>query len=185
MRTHRSIVSAAALALALGLGLAYAAEDTSADIKNDKPDATLSITGASAAAGVGATWGSGTLTFQGKTYPFRVRGLEAGDAGVASIDATGEVYHLTKVADFDGTYASAGAAAAAGPGAGRAIMRNANGVVIQLASRREGAQLKAGVDGLRIELSQGAAMPRTEPGVVPGMGHETPRSQPGAMPDTE
>ena len=65
-------------------------------------------------------------------------------------------------------------------------MRNANGVVIQLASRREGAQLKAGVDGIRIELTQGgAAMPRTQPGIMPGEGRETPRSQPGAMPDTE
>ena len=33
---------------------------------NEKPDATVSFSGASAAAGVGVTWGSGTLRFEGK-----------------------------------------------------------------------------------------------------------------------
>ena len=35
-------------------------------VANEKPDATVSFAAASAAAGVGVTWGRGTLHFQGK-----------------------------------------------------------------------------------------------------------------------
>ena len=38
--------------------------------------------------------GSGTLTFQGKTYPFRIAGLGVGGIGVSTVDAEGEVYDL-------------------------------------------------------------------------------------------
>jgi hypothetical protein len=33
----------------------------------DQPDATLKLSGGSVAAGVGYTWGGGTLTYKGKT----------------------------------------------------------------------------------------------------------------------
>lgn len=73
--------------------------------------------------------------------------------GGARIEAKGDVYHLTKPEDFDGTYVAIGAAAAAGPGAGHSLMRNEKGVVIDLASESEGVQVKAGVDGVRLELA--------------------------------
>jgi hypothetical protein len=161
MHSHRFMIAIATATLALGLAVARADEDKGA-AKDEKPDGSVSIKATSAAAGVGAAWGSGALTYKGKTYPFRIRGLEAGDVGVASIDATGDVYHLKSVEDFSGTYAAVGAAAAAGPGAGRSIMRNEKGVVVELASRREGAQLKVGADGLRMELTDAAAKPPTD-----------------------
>jgi hypothetical protein len=161
MHTHRFAIAIAAATLALGLAAAQARDEKGA-AKDEKPDGTVSIKETSAAAGVGATWGSGTLTYKGKTYPFRVRGLQAGDVGVATIEATGDVYHLKSLSDFDGTYAAVGAAAAAGPGAGASIMRNDRGVVVELRSKREGAQLKAGVDGLRMELTDAGGKPRSE-----------------------
>jgi hypothetical protein len=49
--------------------------------------------------GVGG--GSGTLDFQGQTYPFKVVGTVAGPGGgVAKISASGPVYKLNSVADF-------------------------------------------------------------------------------------
>jgi hypothetical protein len=162
MRLHRFTAGIVGVTLALGMALAQAADEKGMKSKDEKPDAKLSLSGTSAAIGVGTTWGSGTLTYKGKAHPVRLRGLEIGSVGGASIDAKGEVYHLTNLADFDGTYAAVGAAAAAGPGAGHSIMRNEKGVVIDLASDREGVQVKAGVDGVRLELVGAAGKPRTD-----------------------
>jgi len=145
MRIHR--LTAAIVGITLTLGLAAA--------ENDKPDARLTLSGTSAAIGVGTTWGSGTLTYRGKTYPVRLRGLEIGGVGGARIEAHGDVRHLKDLADFDGTYGALGAGAAVGSaGAGHSIMRNEKGVVIDLASDREGVELKAGVDGVKLELAR-------------------------------
>ena len=150
------------ITLAVGMAIAHAHDEKGARSKDEKPDAKLSLSGTSAAIGVGTTWGSGTLTYKGKTHRVRLRGLEIGGVGGATIDAKGDVYHLTNLADFDGTYVAIGAAAAAGPGAGHSIMRNEKGVVIDLASDREGVQVKAGVDGVRLELTDSAGKPRTD-----------------------
>jgi hypothetical protein len=119
---------------------------------NEKPDATVSFSGASAAAGVGVTWGSGTLRFQGKDYPFKLQGLGVADLGGSSIRGTGDVYNLKRVEDFAGTYAAASAAAAVVQGASETTMENERNVVLRLHSTTKGAQLKAAVEGITIEL---------------------------------
>ncbi len=56
------------MATCLGLsGIVYAEEKT--------PDATLTLTQGQVAAGIGWSWGKGVLTYQGKEYPFKVKGL--------------------------------------------------------------------------------------------------------------
>ena len=40
-----------------------------------KSDATLRLSGGSFALGIGVNWGSGTLTYKGKDYPVKVKGL--------------------------------------------------------------------------------------------------------------
>lgn len=158
MQGYRFIAGVAAATLALGLAIAEAHDPKGVRDKDEKPDAKLSIKATSAAAGIGATWGSGTVTYKGKAHPVRIRGIEIGGVGVANIDASGEVYHLTNIADIAGTYAAVGGAAAAGEaGAGHSLMRNDKGVVIDLASEREGAEIKAGVDGIKIELTDSSA----------------------------
>jgi hypothetical protein len=159
---HRFTAGIVGVTLAVGIAIAHAHDEKGVPSKDEKPDAKLSLSGTSAAIGVGTTWGSGTLTYKGKAHPVRIRGLEIGGVGGATIDAKGDVYHLTNLSDFDGTYVAVGAAAAAGPGAGRSIMRNAKGVVIDLASDREGVQVKAGVDGVKLELVDAAGKPRTD-----------------------
>jgi hypothetical protein len=150
---HRFAAAIVGVTLALGIGGVQAHDEKGMPSKDEKPDASLSLSGTSAAIGVGTTWGSGTLTYKGKAHPVRIRGLEVGSVGGARIEAKGSVYHLKDVADFNGTYAAIGAAAAAGPGAGHSVMRNEKGVVIDLASTREGVQVKAGLDGVRLELA--------------------------------
>jgi len=49
------------------------------------------------------------------------------------------MFNLTKLEDFSGNYAAAGAEATVGGGAGATVMRNQNGVVIELMSTTQGA----------------------------------------------
>ena len=60
---------------------------------------------------IGGGGGSGALTYQGKSYPLKIEGLRIGAVvGVAKADLRGDVYHLTKPEDIEGTYTAAPAA---------------------------------------------------------------------------
>ena len=72
-----------AAVLSLGLAVAQAQEETS--------DATIKLSSSSVAAGIGFSWGSGTLTYQGKTYPIEVNAISIGDVGITKVEATGKV----------------------------------------------------------------------------------------------
>ena len=100
------------------LALAVVALMAGTAMAQDKPDATLVFTEGSVAAGIGFSWGSGTLTFQGKEYPFKIDGLSVGSVGASSITASGGVYGLKTLADFNGNYTAATAQATVGGGAG-------------------------------------------------------------------
>ena len=62
------------------------------------PDATLDLSGGTVAAGVGYTWGRGTLHYRGRDYPFSVNGLTLINVGAEKMEATAEVYNLSKLA---------------------------------------------------------------------------------------
>jgi hypothetical protein len=144
MTMHRNLIG-------LMMAACVALASTTA-IAKEKPSATLRLSGKSVAAGVGWSWGHGTLNYKGKTYRFKVDGLEVGAVGASSISATGNVYHLKNVADFSGTYAAAAAGAVAGGGAQASALRNQNGVVIHLKATARGVELKAGVEGLKLTM---------------------------------
>ena len=59
-----------------------------------KPDATLTLSEGSVAVGIGWTWGKGTLSYQGQTYPFKVEGLSVGEVGMTRATAAGHVFNL-------------------------------------------------------------------------------------------
>ena len=117
-----------------------------------KPDATLKLSEGTVAVGIGYSWGKGTLTYKGKNYPVKVEGLSVGEVGVNRATAVGNVYKLTKLADFDGNYAAGGAEATVGGGAGITAMKNQNGVVIELKSTTQGASLKLAAEGLKLSV---------------------------------
>ena len=119
-----------------------------------KPDATLSLSEGSVAVGIGYSWGKGTLSYQGKTYPVKVEGLSVGEVGVQRASATGDVYNLKKLADFNGNYAADAAGATIGGGAGITAMKNQNGVVIEMKSTTQGASLKLAAEGLKLTVQQ-------------------------------
>ncbi|PYL73440.1 MAG: hypothetical protein DMF26_14170 [Verrucomicrobia bacterium] len=74
-----------------------------------KPDATLRLSGGGFALGIGVNWGSGTLTYRGKDYPVKVKGLSVGRVGMTSSSAYGEVFNLKHLQDFNGHYNVGGA----------------------------------------------------------------------------
>src|SRR3954465_7060978 len=94
-----------ALLLVISLTAGFAATGRA----EEKPNATLNITHTSVAAGIGGSWGSGTLTYKGKEYPISVNGLSLGKIGLSKVTARGNVYNLKGLKDFDGNYTSAGA----------------------------------------------------------------------------
>jgi hypothetical protein len=134
--------------VALGLCL------TVARAEDKEPDATLKLSGGSVAAGVGVSWGSGTLTYKGKEYPLDVKGLSVGDVGATKIEASGKVFSLKSLEDFNGNYTAAGAGLTAAGGAGASVMKNQNGVTVELVSTTQGVKVAAGAAGVEMKIKQ-------------------------------
>lgn len=122
--------------------------------QSKKVDATLTLSEGSVAAGVGFSWGKGTLSYRGKIYRVKVEGLSVGEVGVTRATAKGNVSNLAKLEDFSGNYVAVGAGATAAGGAGVTVMKNQNGVIVELTSTTQGASLKLGAEGIRLTLAK-------------------------------
>ena len=120
----------------------------------DKPDGTVSVESKSIAIGIGVSWGDGTLSYQGKDYPFSVSGLSVADLGISKASATGSVFHLKKLSDFSGNYVAAQAGGTLGGGAGAITMKNQHGVVMQLTGTGTGIQLTLAAKGVDVKLKE-------------------------------
>jgi hypothetical protein len=140
------------ISVALAAMVALLAGPALADDK--KPDATLRLSEGTVAAGIGWSWGHGELNFGGKTYKFKVDGLSVAEVGITKAEATGSVYNLKGIEDFEGVYAAAGAEGTAGKGAGVSSLRNSKGVVINLKSETKGANIKIAGEGLKLKLEK-------------------------------
>ena len=116
------------------------------------PDATIRFHGGSIAFIGGVHWGSGDLYYHGRKIPLRVSGLSVGSIGASSFEARGEVYHLHRLSDIEGTYGAASASATAGAGAGAIDMTNGNGVEIKATSNSAGLQLTLAASGVDIRI---------------------------------
>jgi hypothetical protein len=97
--------------------------------------------------------GGGTLEYQSRRLPIAIGGLGIGGFGLSKITATGIVYNLNKLDDFTGTYGQArwGYALADSSG-GKLWLENLDGVVIELAAKREGLAVSLGADAVHISL---------------------------------
>jgi hypothetical protein len=120
----------------------------------ETPSATIKLSAGSVAAGVGVSWGSGTLTYHGKSHPISVTGLDVGSVGATKVSASGSVYHLKSLEDFDGNYTAVEAGATAGGGGKVTAMQNQNGVVVHLTSTTRGVSLTLGASGVKMELKK-------------------------------
>jgi len=146
---RRVLMSGAFVAVLVGVILA-----AGTTLAQDKPDATLKLSAGHVSAGIGYSWGSGTLTYQGKHHSFSISGLSVGAVGGASITATGDVYGLKNLADFNGNYTAASAGGTLGGGASGTAMQNQAGVVIKLVSTTQGLDFKFAAAGVKITLKK-------------------------------
>ena len=123
--------------------------------KEHKPDATLRLKGGSFAAGIGFSWGSGTLTYKGKDYPASVNGLSLGKVGITGASAYGEVYNLKKLQDFNGHYHAGGAGrrgVTLASGQKATAMTNQAGVTVLLSSTQRGVDVNLSGGGVDMKL---------------------------------
>jgi len=138
----------------LMINLLFGSEALAKEVQVQTPSGTVHISAKSIAVGIGISWGTGTLTYKEKDYPFTVKGLSVMDLGVSQATAKGEVYHLAKVPDFAGKYAALEGGFALGKGASDITMKNTKGVVINLTAATEGVQLILGGKGLSITMKE-------------------------------
>jgi hypothetical protein len=102
---------------------------------------------------VGGSGGSGTLVFQGHSYPLAIGGVSYGFTfGASSTDFVGTVSNIRRPTDVNGVYGAAGAGVAVGPGAGGIVLTNQNGAVLTLGGRQVGLIVAADLNGLVITL---------------------------------
>lgn len=115
--------------------------------------AKVSMNIASGGVVIGGTGGSGTLFFQGQSYPIRIGGLSVGfTLGFKAADVTGDVFNLTKVEDIQGTYVAAGASGALIAGAAVVSMTNGKGVTLNLRMVQVGLGYSLDLGGMNIIL---------------------------------
>jgi hypothetical protein len=128
---------------------------TQAATHYSRPDATLRMSMGGVHLGIGGSSGSGTLTYKGKNYPFRVSGMAVGRVGVTSSSAVGDVFNLRHLQDFNGRYDVSGAGTRGVTlGAGRTgtIMSNQAGVIVRVSSTQRGVAVNATGGGLTMQL---------------------------------
>lgn len=142
------VVVFAALTLSAGTMVPVQAEEAPAEA----PNATLSLESTSVAIGIGYSWGEGEVTYQGKQYDVDVSGMSVVDLGVSTLSIAGDVYHLEKLEDLNGTYFAVSAGIAVAGGGEGTYMKNQNGVVIKLAAAQEGVKLKLGAEGIKLKV---------------------------------
>lgn len=106
----------------------------------------------SVGAGLGVSWGDGTVYWEGQEHAFSVKGVRIGDLGVAKMIGEGYVENLESLEDFAGTYVAVEAGATAGKGGSAIRMQNEHGVVISLQSKTEGLGVTLGAEGFRVAL---------------------------------
>jgi hypothetical protein len=127
---------------------------TRAATEHQTPDATLRLSGGSVAAGIGFSWGSGTLTYKGKDYPISVNGVSLGKVGITGGSAIGKVYNLKKLQDFDGHYNAGGVGATLAAGANATAMTNQNDVHVLLESHTRGVDLTIAGAGVEMHIKK-------------------------------
>jgi hypothetical protein len=137
----------------LGFGLALLLAQPVAS-SAQTPDGVIELSGGSVAAGIGYSWGNGTLIFEGKRYPINISGLSLGSVGVSDYTAAGTVTGLRRPADINGVFTAVGAGATLGGGRSIAAMQNESGVVIHLTSTSQGLSLSIAASGVKISLAQ-------------------------------
>ena len=151
--TRRIAIVVACATLAATPALAQARREPRRDPGVSGPvSGTLAINARGAAAGIGYTWGDGSLRYGGRVYRFTVNGVSIADIGFSRVRGTGRVYNLHRLQDFSGTYVAASGQATLVEGIGGQVLKNSNGVEIRVDNVTRGARLQGSADGIKLTL---------------------------------
>jgi hypothetical protein len=102
---------------------------------------------------IGASGGSGTLTFQGRQYPLSIGGVDVGLVfGASQTYLSGRVSNISRPSDVAGVYGAGGAGAAVGRGVRAIVLTNQKGAILELSGRETGLMVNADLSGLAISL---------------------------------
>ncbi|MCC6946594.1 MAG: hypothetical protein IT539_02405 [Bradyrhizobiaceae bacterium] len=100
---------------------------------------------------VGGSAGSGTLSYQGRTYGLNIGGLSAGFTfGASKTTLVGTARNLRNASDITGTYTAIGAGATVAGGARVIELRNGKGVVLSLRGSSMGLSFDLDLSGMEI-----------------------------------
>lgn len=120
-----------------------------------KPSGTVSINETQFAFILGGSMGGGVLTYHGKKYPFKISGISLGaNVGVSKLAAVGEVYDLSDLSKFSGTFTKLEGSVTLGGGMGGTVLKNENGVIMHLKSTSEGIQFNLSASGVNVKLDK-------------------------------
>jgi len=102
---------------------------------------------------IGASGGSGVLTFRGRNYPLSVGGVSWGIVfGASQTNLVGRVRNINRPSDVAGVYGAGGAGAAVGVGARVIVLTNEKGAILELSGRQVGLMVNADLTGLVLSL---------------------------------
>jgi hypothetical protein len=133
MRDVLSVITSAFLALAAWTATVNPSQAETGTVR-------VVFGAAGVVAGVGS--GEGTLTFQGKSYPFTISGASFGATLALSVsEYEGRVLNLRTPGDLAGNYIAVGAGGAIAGGIGVARLRNSKGVIMVVRGPKLGAGL--------------------------------------------
>jgi hypothetical protein len=117
------------------------------------PSATVSIREWSAAYYAQAETGKGTLYYQGGSHHFTISGGGIGGSGAQKVSATGKVFNLNRLSDFNGTYHGISRGLTLIEGKMHAKLTNQNGVTMYLAGETEGLASSLGAQAFEVSLT--------------------------------
>lgn len=148
MKLLRTLAAPALISMLLAAAPGAAMAESSS-----KPSGTVTINETQFGFIVGGSVGGGELTYQGKKYNFKIGGISVGaNFGVSKLSASGEVFNLTDISKFPGTYAKLDSNVTVGGGVGGTVMRNEHGVIMSLRSTQEGLQLNLSANGVQVKM---------------------------------
>lgn len=125
---------------------AASATAASASAPKGPPSATLEVASEQMRLIMGGTAGKGTLHFNGEKIPFTFKTASAGVGAkmVTKMTAVGNVYGLTRLEDFAGSYTSLSQSTMAGSAQVSATYKNDKGVTLELRGKTEGVGMSLG-----------------------------------------
>jgi hypothetical protein len=102
---------------------------------------------------LGASGGSGILTFHGQHYALSIGGIDWGLVfGASQTSLSGTVRNISRPSDVAGVYGAGGVGATVIRGVRGIVLTNQKGAVLELSGRQTGLMVNADLSGLAISL---------------------------------